>query len=421
MAPKKTQASSSKLFIAKAVKNIGSQQKESVWKGVNWIQDYKKYSPADFIFAYEESFIIGGVVDRIATSASSGFIFPEKAEKATVDVLSALDLQFVFKNLYITWNCFLEKICNNDGTLVELKPFLTDEVRIKRETKKGEDGKEETTIKYVQNIWSGTPPEFEKEKVVHIKLSSMTSRYYGDSKIWRVLSQVILLGFIDKYYTKLFERGAIKSLILSDKTQKLTDEDKKLIKAAIEDYTKGIDNAFATLILPGELALVADLGKDLDDEAFLKFRDKLIEAISIGTNIPIDVLLSNQSNRNSKTESLEELNRDIAIPLQNIFLRALKGQITDNELKGIGDIKLESIDTKNQTEEMKTITGYVDSGVMTANEARVKIDLPEHEKWNDLRVRGKSETSSGDAEKDDQDEKVEKIEESIKKIYGQYE
>ena len=122
-------------------------------------------------------------------------------------------------------------------------------------------------------------------------------------------------------------------MILADVTQKLTDDDKKLIKAAIEDYMKGLDNAFSTMILPGDLKLVTDLGRDINDEAFLKLRDKLIEAISIGTNIPIDVLLSNQSNRNSKTESLEELNRDIAIPLQNVLLKALKSQIGDEELK----------------------------------------------------------------------------------------
>lgn len=410
------------LVIVKAQKmtSQGSKQKDNPWKWIDGIQEYRKYGPDECLFAYEESFIIGGIIDRIATSASSGFIYPEENfEELTKEVLDGIDLQFVFKNLYATGNCFLEKVRNNDGTIAELKPFLTDEVRIKRVEEQWEDGKSVKTIKYVQNIWSGDKPEFDKKDVVHVRLSSMRSRYYGDPKIWRVLPQVLLLAFIEKYYTKLFERGAIKSMIIADKDGKLSDDDKKLIKAAIEDYTKGLDNAFSTMILPGDLQLVTDLGRDINDEAFLKLREKLIEAISIGTNIPIDILLSNQSNRNTKTESLEELNRDIAIPLQNVFLRALKTQITDDELKWIGEVTLESIDTKNQTEEMKTMTGYVDSGIMTPNEARQKLGLDDHDEWDLLRVRGKSDTPPADDK--NQDAQISKIEESIEKMYSKYE
>ena len=60
----------------------------------NWCLD----DPASHFF-YEESFIIGGAVDRIATSASSGFVFPEEFEQSTKDVLSDIDLQFIFKNI----------------------------------------------------------------------------------------------------------------------------------------------------------------------------------------------------------------------------------------------------------------------------------------------------------------------------------
>lgn len=416
-----TEKKSNSLVIVKAQKSTsqGSKQKENPWKWIDGIQEYQKYGPDECIYAYEESFIIGGAVDRIATSASSGFIFPEKVDEATENVLSELDLQFIFKNLYTTGNCFLEKVRNNDGTIAELKPFLTDEVRIKRVQEKWADGKSIKTIKYIQNIWSADKPEFDKKDVVHIRLSSMRSRYYGDSKLWRVLSQVLLLAFIEKYYTKLFERGAIKSMILADKSGKLSDDDKKLIKAAIEDYMKGLDNAFATMILPGDIQLVADLWRDMNDEAFLKLRDKLIEAISIGTNIPIDVLLSNQSNRNTKTESLEELNRDIAIPLQNVLLKALKSQIGDEELKGISDVTLESIDTKNQKEEMEVHTGYVDSGILTPNEAREKLGFEKHTDGDVLRVRGKNDSTPKDPTV--QDDKIAKVEESIEKMYTQYE
>lgn len=421
MTPRKN--TSTDLVIVKAQKLTSqwSKQKDDPWKGIDWLQEYTKYGPEECIFAYEESFIVGGIIDRIATSASSGFIYPDDVDDATKNVLEWLDLQFIFKNLYATGNCFLEKVRNNDGTIAELKPFLTNEVRIKRIDVPWEDGKTRKDIKYVQNTGTSSDrPEFDKKDVIHIKLSSMRSRYYGDSKIWRVLSQVLLLAFIEKYYTKLFERGAIKSMILADKSGKLTDEHKKTIKAAIEDYMKWLDNAFATMILPGDISVVTDLGRDLNDEAFLKYRDKLIEAISIGTNIPIDILLSSQSNRNSKTESLEELNRDIAIPLQNVFLHALKKQVDDTELKGVNDITLDSIDTKNQTEEMKTLTGYVDSGIMTPNEARTKLSLDAHDTWNELKVRGKNDTPPSDTN-NNQDSTIAKIDESIKKIYSQYE
>lgn len=393
----------------KIANSEGSQQVDQVWWSISGIIPIAKWQNfADMFYLYEESFIIGGIIDRIVTIASSEWKFPEGMNQDAIDVINSIDKEYALRSLLVTGNIFLEKVRNNAGWIASLERFITTEVRISKIP--GEDGK--TTIEYRQaadGVINQNP--FKKENVVHIKLTSNQSRYYGDSKIYKARQQIILLGLIDKFYSNMFSKWMLKTSILADKSGKLTVPQLQAIKTQLEDLTKWIDNSFATIILPGDITNIWSFDKEQSAEEFLKYRDALIESIAIALNIPVDILVPAKASRNTKAESLEELNRDIVTPLQQKFVEQLKKQLKW-EVDGIDDLMLEPVDTKNQKNDMDIWTGYKKSWIITANEVREKLWMDHHDGGDELTMQ-KSDTPANPT-----DTQITKIEEEIKKMYA---
>ena len=371
-----------------------------------------KHDPEALIYAYDESFVIGGIVDRFASTSASGWLFPEWMSDESKKVLKTIDLEYLFSSLFITGNVYFEKIRTKSGKkIARFKPFITSEVRLSR--------KWNEPVTYNQIVqWSMNPVPFSEEDVLHIRLKSMSSRYYGDSKFFRCIRQVVLLGLIDKYYESIFDGWFFWSSILLDKENKLTSDQKTAIKSAITDKLRGVKSAFSTMILPAELDIIK-LYKDFDPEAFLKYRKDLIQSIAIALNIPYDLLVPEGSARGTKESSLEEFNRDIVSPIQERVIMQILEQITEEEIQWISEINLIAVDTKNQKEEMEVDTGYRDSGVLTANEIREKLGKDSHPDGDKLEVRGKSSQSSMNPAPPE-NPTISKMEEQISKMYASY-
>lgn len=153
-------------------------------------------------FLYEESFIIGGIIDRIVTIARSEWRYPDIMTEDDRRIIESIDREYGFRSLITTGNIFYEKIRNNADKLDSLERFITTEVRLCKKTENNI-----TTLEYRQES-DGVinPVPFAKENVVHIKLTSNKSRYYGDSKIYKARQQILLLALIDKFYSKMFEK-----------------------------------------------------------------------------------------------------------------------------------------------------------------------------------------------------------------------
>jgi len=372
-----------------------------------------KHDPEDFLYAYDNSFTVGGISDKFSTTASSGWVFPKEMKEESQKVMKTLDQEYLFTSLFVTGDVYFEKIRTKDGskTISRFEPFITSEVRIARNS---------GIITYNQiapGMWS--PKEFAYDDVLHIKLKSLFSRYYGDSKFHRCMRQVVLLGLIDKYYEWVFDGGFFGSSILSDKSGKLTKDQRELISATIKDKLKGLKEAFTTMVVPWELVKL-DLDKNFDTEAFLKFRKDLMKSISVALNIPFDLLDPEWSARNTKQSSIEEFNNDIVKPIQERALNQILQQISEEEVPWISGLKFVPIDTSNQKEEMEVNTGYKDSGILTANEIRKRIWEDPHPDGDKLEVKTGNKNPT-DITNPADTTALKKIEEEISKMYAHYE
>jgi hypothetical protein len=61
-----------------------------------------KHDPEDFLYAYDNSFTVGGISDRFATTASSGWVFPKGMKDEAQKVMKTLDQEYLFTSLFVT-------------------------------------------------------------------------------------------------------------------------------------------------------------------------------------------------------------------------------------------------------------------------------------------------------------------------------
>jgi HK97 family phage portal protein len=348
--------------------------------------------------AFEANFIVGGALEKVATACASSFVAwkdpddMDEKEKELRRLLTDLgiDNEYYFLSLLVTGNAFAEIMLDLAGRPY-IAPFLIEEMYVKlaRVTAEEAEQTEEGTVgglvlSYVQSV-GGKEYPFTQAEVIQRKTVSLSNRYYGISKFAKASKQIQLLEQIDNYYVNLFDKGLISPSLLIDKSKTLTDKQKEAIKNIINDSLRGLENSYKTAIIPAELVKL-DLTKDEDTKAFLEYRDKLIRNIALALNVPYDLLDAISSNRSSSEVALEQLSRDVVLPLQVRYVSILKRALREYFGDLVDGIQLKAPDTKNQLEEMKVHTGYIKAGVLEANEVRTELGKEEHEEGYGLNV-----------------------------------
>lgn len=166
-------------------------------------------------------------MDRIVTTASSAWVFDEMVSEMTKSAIETIDLEEMFLSYFVTGNFFLEKIRNGFGQVVAFERFMPDKIRVsyKDNIKKYHHLGKETKI-------------FSAKDVAHLKSASISSRFYGESRIGKCADQIALLTFIDSYYSNIFDSGFFSNKILTDKDSKLSKEQKDALKNFLEDRAK---------------------------------------------------------------------------------------------------------------------------------------------------------------------------------------
>lgn len=312
---------------------------------------------------YSKSFIASGITDKIASTGNSGF---EWNNQNLIEKLNKVDIEFIIKNLIITWNCFLEIIRNWRGEIIDLLPILTEEIKLKAD-KKG----------FVQKV-AMKESEFKKfnkknftfswkNEVYHFKNSSLRNKDYGESIFESTVDELALINYIDTYYTSYFENQAIRPNVFTDPEGKLSNKDKETLSEFFRAKLKWANKAFSTAIIPSNLQKL-DLGDEIDASAFIEYRKELIKSICMRLNIPYDLMISDSSNRSASQISKEVFINYTIKPLQDRILKWLKEIFSKEE--GIESIKFKDIDSKDKLREAEIYEKYVKMWVLTPEEAK---------------------------------------------------
>lgn len=376
--------------------------------------------PIDFdalLYAYENSSIVSGIIQKIATKANVWF--EATSNKDLDQILEDLDLETIFINYCTFGASFSERLRNvSDTLLLDFEPILTHTFRIAK------DATDE--VAYYQRSKSRIKKvPFARDEVLYIKRPSISDRHYGDSIFSKCIDEVVLLAYITKYYKRFFKGWNIEPTVLYDKSGKLTDEQIDKIENLINDKISWIDNSHNTVIVSWEFGKI-DLSTKIDPDKFIALKRELKEDIAIATNFPFELLSPEDSNRATSEVALQQLYNDIIAPMHLRVIQQIKKQIKDWKKKAtseeplskisdedIESIKFVDVDIRDSLEEMKIYTWYKKSGVYTANEIREKLGEEEHPDGDKLEVsRWRPELWE---EREDED--IESIKKSISKMY----
>lgn len=178
------------VFVKTALNPESKQVEDQTIKGII-------NPPIDFFAlkkAYENSFILGGVFEKLASAGSKRFKPTNNVELDTL--LANLDMKYVLENVLVFGNAYIEKVRNGQGKIVKLLPFLTTSLNA---WLLGEQ------FGYVQRI-SGKQQFFLPEEVIHTKTTSLATNFYGESKFSKAVDQIVLLAQIDEYYSHNFDK-----------------------------------------------------------------------------------------------------------------------------------------------------------------------------------------------------------------------
>lgn len=391
--------------IIKAIENPNSKQAQENKTTVGTRSPNIPFSVLTDL--YYDSFVVGWLTDKIATAINSWF---DTKDKSLLDAIMKIDHEFLNRNKVLSGNAFFEVIEDGKWKVVELIPIISSTIEIMEDwdgyrqqvgtdtvyfnafTPK--DKRPERTAIYTAsgakadeliNTGKGCGFNPALNQVYHFKNTSLSTKYYWASYYEAVVDQLLLIEQIDKYYSKAFDNGMIRTKLIYPTNEKKTfsKDDKTILKEFIRSKMKGVDNAFSTAIVDQQVGQL-DLEHDIDANAFIDYRKELLKSVSIALNVPYDLLLSDNSNRASSQTSKETFNDYTIYPQQVQNLTDFK--ILFAEWYKVDDLEYKWIDTDDQKEEMEVLTWYKKAGIMTANEVREKIWLAPIDWGNELIV-----------------------------------
>lgn len=363
-----------KVEIIKSEVKKASQQKDDLFEYKGVIEPQISFS--SLLDVYKKSFVAAWITDKISTSIQTWItcnfaILKEKVDK--------IDLWFLVKNLVVTGNAFFEIIRNGKWEIIEVLPMLTESVRKNKSwwyiQTSGLQKVYFNEFSEISKRWENYNPE--NNEIFHFKIESLRNKNYWDSLFEGVIEQLALISYIDTYYASYFENQAIRPNVFTDPEGKLSNKDKEVISEFFKSKMKGIDKAFSTAIIPTNLQKL-DLWDEINTESFIKYRQELIKSVCIKLNIPADLLISDNSNRASSQVAKEIFNRHTVKPLQKKLLADLKKLFSD--IEWVESLNFKELDTKDQKEEAEIYKIYVESGIMSIDEARTALGIEKRAK-----------------------------------------
>ena len=351
-------------MTTQVIKNKEKSKQTEERTGFNQVIE-PKIRFSSLLDVYKKSFVAWWITDKIATSINTGF---DSSDTRNLELVRKIDYSFLVKNLVVTGNAFFEVIRNIKWEVCDLLPILTETIRKKSWYwyEQNIAGKKVFFNEFCINWVKHSEYRNNANEVYHFKIESLREKNYWSSLFEGVIDQLVLINYIDNYYSSYFENQAIRPNVFTDPEGKLSKKDKESIAEFFKSKMKWIDKAFSTAIIPTNLQKL-DLWDEINTESFIKYRQELIKSVCIKLNIPVDLLLSDNSNRASSQVAKEIFNQHTVKPLQRKLIEDLKVIFSDQS------IKFNELDTKDQREEAEIYKIYIEAGIMTTKEVRSKL------------------------------------------------
>jgi len=237
-----------------------------------------------------------------------------------------------------------------------------------------------TKINYYEYMPDGT--KFKPSEMIHIQDNSSTGKLTGSSRLLSARNSVKILYSMLNFQQNFFKNGAIPGLVLT--TPNILG---KKIKERLVEYWqrtfKPSSGGRTPMVLDGDFKvnqMSTATFKELDFEESIKGNErKILEALGVP---PILLDSGNDANIAPNLKLLyiatvTPLVKKVASGLESFFAYDLKPDVTT-----VAALKPELRDQANY------YSSLVNTGIMTANEARTQLRMDEHDdpEANELRI-----------------------------------
>jgi len=228
-------------------------------------------------------------------------------------------------------------------------------------------------IRRANNAEIRLEPETE---LLHIWEPSVRSEVEpGVGLVMTALTQARALLAAERYQTAYFERGAVRPTVWMF-AQRPTDAERSRFEQWLRQLVSGIRNAFRHLALSSEIKTVT-LGDKLSDVIQPELLQRAAELMLTAFQVPMSVVFSNASNyatalRDYQTFILLTIltrAREIAAMLQPHFAAY-------NQILRCNEARIDAVQN-SELEKAEAIQRLTGQPVLTLNEARARLDLPQ--------------------------------------------
>jgi len=225
----------------------------------------------------------------------------------------------------------------------------------------------------VNNVEVRLEPETE---LLHIWEPSVRSEVEpGAGLVTTALLQARTLLAAERYQSAYFERGAVRPTVWMF-AQRPTDAERSRFEQWLRQLVSGIRNAFRHLALSSEIKTVT-LGDKLSDVIQPELLQRAAELMLTAFQVPMSLVFSNASNyatalRDYQTFVLLTIltrAREIAAMLQPHFAAY-------NQILRCNEARIDAVQN-SELEKAEAIQRLTGQPVLTLNEARARLDLPQ--------------------------------------------
>lgn len=309
-----------------------------------------------------------GVFDRLNTSAD--FI------TTMTDVL--VDLES-------TGNGYLEVGRTTTGKIGYLGHIPATTIRVRR-MRDGFVQAISNRVVYFRNF-GGTNPDpiggdpFPNE-IIHLKKYSPLNTYYGVPDVASVIPTMVGDRLASEYNADYFDNKAVPRYIFWIKGAKLSDDSERKLFNFLQSDLKGQHHRTLVVPLPADgpdgtkvEVKMEPVEAKIQDASFKEYRRDNRAAVLLAHRVPPSKLGASDAESVAAAIAQDRTFRDqVCQPIQRYLEKALSPIVREHT--DLVDLKFVRANIIDEVQEASIHKTYLDSGVITPNEVRRKINLP---------------------------------------------
>jgi PBSX family phage portal protein len=293
-------------------------------------------------------------------------------------------MEKVYTDLESTGNGFIEIGRTINGEIGYVGHIPSTTVRVRRLN----DGYLQIigqVVVYFRNFGANNPNPVSADnrpnEIIHLKSYSPLNTYYGIPDIVSALPSLVGDQLASQYNIDYFENKAVPRYIITLKGAKLSSDAEDKMFRFLQTGLKSQSHRTLYIPLPGDTDQnkvefkMEPIENGIQDGSFKEYRKQNRDDILIAHQVPISKLGGSESGLAAALSQDRTFKEQVARPAQHHLEKVVSKII--KEKTDILELKFNEFTLTDEIAQSQIIERYVKTQVMTPNEAREVIDLPQ--------------------------------------------